>query len=77
MILSVIETNVGHAAGRADRMLQAMESVKRTRTLCDVVTPARTYTAMLLSEFTATVDESRQSGWKGIPFQAKEKSGTN
>ena len=84
VILSVIETDVGHAAGRADRMLQAMESIKRTRTLCDVVTPARTYTAMLLSEFTATVDESSQSGWKGtltftqyIPSAVPEKINDN
>ena len=63
--LTVIETDVGHPAGRADRMLQAMESLKRTRTLCSVVTSARTYTNMLLSEFTATVDETSQSGWQG------------
>ena len=65
VILSVVETDVGHMKGWADRMLQAMESVKRARTLCKVVTPARTYSAMLLSEFTATVDETSQSGWKG------------
>ena len=65
VILSVVETDVGHMKGWADRMLQAMESVKRARTLCSVVTPARTYSAMLLSEFTAAVDETSQSGWKG------------
>ncbi len=65
IVLSVVETDVGHMKGWADRMLQAMESIKRTRTLCSVVTSARTYTAMLLSEFTATVDETSQSGWKG------------
>ena len=65
VILTVVESDVGHIAGWADRMLQAMESVKRTRTLCQVVTPAKTYPAMLLSDFTATADETSQSGWKG------------
>ena len=65
IILSVIETDVGHMEGWSDRMLQAMEALKRTRTLCNVVTPAKTYSAMLLSEFVATLDESSQSGWKG------------
>ena len=65
VLLSVIETDVGHMSGRSDRMLQAMEALKRTRTLCNVVTPAKTYSAMLLSEFIATLDESSQSGWKG------------
>ncbi len=66
VILSVLESDVGHLSGWADRMLQAMESLKRTRTLCNVVTSAKTYSAMLLSEFTATVDETSQSGWQGV-----------
>ena len=63
--LTVIETDVGPIAGRADRMIQAMEALKRTRTRCEVVTSARTYTDMLLSEFTAVIDETSQSGWQG------------
>ena len=63
--LTVLESDVGHQAGWADRMLQAMESLKRSRTLCAVVTSAKTYSSMLLSEFTATVDETSQSGWQG------------
>ena len=63
--LTVVESDVGHMKGWADRMLQAMESVKRTRTLCSVVTSARTYTNMLLSDLTVTVDENSPSGWKG------------
>ena len=66
VILTVLESDVGHQSGWADRMLQAMESLKRTRTLCNVVTSAKTYSAMLLSEFTATVDETSQSGWQGV-----------
>ncbi len=65
VILTVLESDVGHLSGWSDRMLQAMEALKRTRTLCNVVTPAKTYSAMLLSEFVATLDESSQSGWKG------------
>ena len=38
VILTVLESDVGHLSGWADRMLQAMESLKRTRTLCNVVT---------------------------------------
>ena len=84
VIISVIESDVGHAAGRADRMLQAMESIKRTRTLCEVVTSAKTYSAMLLSEFTATVDERFQSGWRGeltfvqyVPLAKPDKTNDN
>ena len=84
IILSVVETDVGHIAGWSDRMLQAMEAIKRTRTLCNVVTPAKTYSAMLLSEFVTTVDESSQSGWKGtltfmqyVPPAVQEKTEDN
>ena len=63
--LRVAESDVGNRAGWADRMLQAMESLKRARALCSVVTSARTYTNMLLSEFTAELDETSQSGWQG------------
>ena len=63
--LSVVESDVGHLEGWADRMIQAMEALKRMRTRCEVVTPARVYSDMVLSEFTATVDESSQSGWQG------------
>ena len=63
--LRVIESDVGHRAGWADRMLQVLESLKRTRTLCSVATSARTYADMLLSEFTAELDETSQSGWQG------------
>jgi len=65
VILTVIESDIGHLAGWSDRMLQAMESIKRTRVLCDVTTSAKTYSGMLLSEFHATVDETSQSGWQG------------
>ena len=65
VILTVIESDVGHPAGRAARMMQAMESIKRTRTLCSVFTSAFVYSGMLLSEFTATEDETSQSGWTG------------
>ena len=84
IILSVVETDVGHISGWSDRMLQAMEAIKRTRTLCNVITPAKTYSAMLLSEFVATVDESSQSGWQGtltfvqyVPPAVQEKTDDN
>ena len=84
LILEIMESDVGRAAGWSDRVIQAMEAVKRTRTLCDVVTTARTYNAMLLSEFTATQDETSQSGWKGsltftkyIPPETVEKTNDN
>ena len=65
LVLSVMESDIGHPAGWADRMLQALESVKRARVLCQVTTPAFAYTDMLLTEFTATADETSQSGWQG------------
>ena len=84
VILTVLESDVDHQSGWADRMLQAMESLKRTRTLCDVVTSAKTYSAMLLSEFTAAVDEETPSGWQGtltfvqyVPPAEPEKTNDN
>ncbi len=84
VILSVMETDVGHISGWADRMLQAMEALQRTRTLRNVVTAARTYSAMLLSGFEATYDETSQSGWQGtltftqyIPPAEPEKTDDN
>ena len=84
VILSVVESDVGHRAGWSDRMLQAMESVKRNRVLCEVVTSAHTYSDMLLSEFTATADESSQGGWKGtltftqyVPPETRVKTNDN
>ena len=66
VILTVVETDVGHMAGWADRMLQAMESIKRNRYLCTVVTSALTYTGMLLSGLSVTEDEKRDTGWQGM-----------
>ena len=84
VILTVLESDVGHLAGWADRMLQAMEALKRTRTLCSVVTSARTYSDMLLAEFTAPQDETSPSGWQGtltfvqyVPPAVPEKTGDN
>ena len=65
VILSVVETDIGHAAGWANRMLQAMESIKRNRYLCTVVTSALTYPGMLLSGLSVTEDERNQFGWQG------------
>ena len=84
IILTVAETDVGKLTGWADRMLQSMESIKQTRTLCNVVTSAKTYSNMLLSEFVATEDESSQCGWKGtltfvqyVPPPVQEKTDDN
>lgn len=65
VILSVVETDIGHMSGWANRMLQAMESIKRNRYLCTVVTSALTYTGMLLSGMSVTEDEKNQYGWQG------------
>ena len=65
VILSVVETDIGHQAGWANRMLQALESIKRNRILCTVVTSALTYTGMLLSGLSVTEDEKNQFGWQG------------
>ena len=65
VILTVVESDVGRPAGWSDRMLQAMESVKRNRCVCVVTTPAFVYAGMLLSEIAAIVDETTPSGWQG------------
>ena len=49
VILEVLESDIGHAAGWATRMMQAMESIKRNRCVCVVTTPAFVYAGMLLS----------------------------
>ena len=75
VILEVLESDIGHAAGWATRMMQAMESIKRNRVLCTVVTSAFALSGMLLSEFTATEDETSQSGWQGtLTFTRSETS---
>ena len=61
VILEVLESDVGHAYGWATRMMQAMESIKRNRCVCVVTTPAFVYAGMLLSDFTATVDETKMN----------------
>ena len=64
--LKIMETDVGHSKGRAASMVQALESVKRARALCNVVTEGITYTDMLLAELHITEDETSQSGWSGV-----------
>ena len=47
VILEVLESDIGHAAGWATRMMQAMESIKRNRCVCVVTTPAFVYAGTL------------------------------
>ncbi len=63
--LSVIETDAVRGAGGSARILADMDALKRSRTLCRVVTSMGTYRKMLLSEITAAQDEENQCGWKG------------
>ena len=63
--LSVLETDAEHPAGWAARMLEAMASLKKQRTLCRVATSMGSYDRMLLTEITATQDEENQCGWSG------------
>ncbi len=64
--LSVLETDAAHsAAGWATRMLDVLESVKRNRLLCRVVTPHHTYDDMLLTGISVTQDEEHPDGWAG------------
>ena len=63
--LSVIETDAAGGAGRSARILEAMNTLKKNRTLCRVVTSMGSYKQMLLTEITAAQDEENQCGWKG------------
>ena len=64
--LNVVETDAAHsAAGLASRMLDILESVKRNRLLCRVVTPHHTYDSMLLTSVSVTQDEEHPDGWSG------------
>ena len=84
LTLTVQESDVNLVAGWSARMMQALESIKRNRVLCDVVTPGFSYTSMLLSDLTVTEDEKSQSGWKGtltftqfVPPAEPEKTNDN
>ena len=46
-------------------MLSALDSIRRNRVLCRVVTSMGSWENMLLSEITATQDETNQYGWAG------------
>ena len=52
--------------------------------MCNLISSAKTYSNMLLSEFVATEDESSQCGWKGtltfvqyVPSAVQEKTNDN
>ena len=62
--LSVVETDL-EQSGRAARMIEVLDAVWRNRALCRVITSVRTYDNMLLSEITATQDETSPHGWTG------------
>ena len=64
--LSVIETDAAHeAAGWSARMLEILYAVKRDRMLCEVVTPQKAYSDMLLSEISAVHNAEIPDGWSG------------
>ncbi len=64
--LSVLETDAAYsAAGWSARMLDILESVKRNRLLCKVVTPHHTYDDMLLTGISVTQSEEHPDGWAG------------
>ena len=64
--LSVIETDAAHeAAGWSARMLEILYTVKRDRMLCEVITPQKAYSDMLLSEISAVHNAEIPDGWSG------------
>ena len=64
--LSVIETDAAHeAAGWSSRMLEILYTVKRDRMLCEVITPQKAYSDMLLSEISAVHNAEIPDGWSG------------
>ena len=63
--LSVVETDVASQSGWSASMLAALDSIRRNRVLCRVVTSMGSWENMLLSEITATQDEENQYGWAG------------
>ena len=63
--LSVVETDVSSQPGWSASMHSALDSIRRNRVLCRVVTSMGSWENMLLSEITATQDETNQYGWAG------------
>ena len=63
--LSVIETDAATQPGWSAAMLAAMDSIRRNRVMCRIVTSMGAYSEMLLSEIVATQDEENTIGWTG------------
>ncbi len=63
--LSVVESDSATQPGWSAAMLAALDSIRRNRILCRVVTSMGAYSKMLLSEITATQDEENPCGWSG------------
>ena len=63
--LSVVETDVASQRGWSASMLSALDSIRRNRVLCTLVTDMGTWSRMFISEITATQDEVNQYGWAG------------
>ena len=63
--LSVVETDAASQPGWAASMLSALDSIRRNRVLCRVVTSMGSWDNMLLSEITATQNQENQYGWAG------------
>ena len=63
--LTVVETDAEHTPGWSARMLEAMNDLRKGRTLCRVSTSMGNYDRMLLSEIIARQDGENQYGWSG------------
>lgn len=63
--LSIVETDASVSNGWSASMLSALDSIRRNRVLCTVVTNMGSWSDMLLTEITATEDENNQYGWAG------------
>lgn len=63
--VSVVETDAQNRVGWSASMLSALDSIRRNRVMCTVVTDMGVWYNMFMAEITATEDQVNQYGWAG------------
>ncbi len=73
--LSVVASDANvPVVGWSRQMMSSLAEIKRKRLMCQVVTPLRTYSNMLLTSLSVQQDENCPDGWTGtLTFTQAEK----
>ncbi len=65
VVLSLVETDVGHPKGYAARILEILDVLRSTKVLVEIFTPIRNYMNMVLSDLVAIQEDGNVDGWTG------------